>query len=79
MKNKLYIASKNVNLEILAKLLNSIAEKYDCFVKYDKQENSLKFIGDTSCWRHIVEEFLEWFFPQSMMAPAMVGVSGRGA
>ena len=70
MMNKLYIVSKNVNLEILAKLLNSIAEKYDCFVKYDKQENSLEFIGDKSYWRHIVEEMMAFFFPQNAMAPA---------
>jgi len=72
MMNKLYIASKNVNLEILAKLLNSVAEKYDCFVKYDKQENSLEFIGDKSYWRHIVEEMMAFFFPKGAMTPAAV-------
>jgi len=70
MKNKLYIASKNVNLEILAKLLNSVAEKYDCYVKYNKQENSLEFIGDRSYWRHIVEELMTFFFPENAMTPA---------
>jgi len=74
MMNKLYIASKNVNLEILAKLLNSVAEKYDCFVRYDKLENSLEFIGDKSYWRHIIEEMMAFFFPQDALTPATVTV-----
>ena len=61
--NKLYIASKNVNLEIIAKLLNSVAAKYGCYVRYDRRENSLKFIGDEDYWKHIVEEVMEFFFP----------------
>ena len=72
MKNKLYIASKNVNLEILAKLLNSVAEKYDCFVRYDKIENSLEFIGEKTYWRHIVEEMMAFIFPKSAMPPTSV-------
>lgn len=72
MTNKMYIASKNVNLEILAKLLNSVAERYDCYVKYNKPENSLEFIGERSCWRHIVEEVMSFFFPNNAMAPAVV-------
>jgi len=69
MMNKLYIASKGVNLEILAKLLNSVARKYDCHVGYDKQENSLEFIGDESYWRHIAEETMAFIFPKSEMVP----------
>ncbi len=71
MMNKLYIASKNVNLEIVAKLLNSVAEKYGCFVRYDSRENSLKFVGDESYWRHIVEEVMEFFFPVSQQLEAV--------
>ena len=63
MMNKLYIASKNVNIEVIAKLLNSVAEKYGCYVRYDHRENSLKFIGDEDYWKHIVEEVMEFFFP----------------
>ena len=72
MMNKLYIASKNVNLEIIAKLLNSVAEKYGCYVRYNREENSLKFIGDESYWRHIVEELMEFFFPQMEKATVAV-------
>ena len=74
MVDKLYIASKNVNLEIVAKLLNSVAKKYDCQVRYDRCENSLKFVGETSYWSHIAEELLEFFFPNSTLetAPAVI-------
>lgn len=72
MMNKLYIASKNVNLEVIAKLLNSVAEKYGCFVRYNRRENSLKFIGDEDYWKHIVEEVMEFFFPQIERAAARV-------
>ena len=75
MMNKLYIASKNVNLEIIAKLLNSVAEKYGCHVRYEKQENSLKFMGEENAWGHIIEELMEFFFPQ--MEPAAVKVVSR--
>ncbi len=70
--NKLYVASKNVNLEIVAKLLNSVAEKYGCHVRYEKRENSLKFIGEETYWSHIVEELMEFFFPQMEMAVAVL-------
>ena len=43
---ELFVTSKNVNLEILAKLLNSAAKKYDCYVQYLSCENSLKFHGE---------------------------------
>jgi hypothetical protein len=67
MIDELYIASKNVNLEIVAKLLNSVAEKYDCCVRYDQKKNSLEFFGDDAYWRHIVEEVLALFFPLPQM------------
>ena len=77
MMNKLYIASKNVNLEIVAKLLNSVAEKYGCYVRYDRRENSLKFIGDEDYWKHIVEEVMEFFFPriESAAVPVKTGIA----
>lgn len=73
MVDKLYIASKNVNLEIMAKLLNSVAKKYDCQVRYNMGENSLKFFGDESYWRHIAEELLELIFPNSAMRLVPIG------
>lgn len=73
MVDKLYIASKNVNLEIMAKLLNVVAKKYDCQVRYNLSENSLKFFGDESYWRHITEELLELIFPNSAMQLVPIG------
>ena len=72
MMNKLYIASKNVNLEIIANLLNAVAEKYGCYVRCEKLENSLKFMGDESHWVHIIEELMELFFPQMEIAVSTV-------
>ncbi len=72
MIDKLYIASKNVNIEVIAKLLNSVAEKYGCYVRYDRRENSLKFIGEEDYWKHIVEEVMEFFFPRIERAAAAV-------
>jgi len=77
MVNKLNIASKNVNLEIVAKLMNSVARKYDCRVMYSRCENSLNFIGDTLYWRHIAEEMMEFFLPNTPMEQKPVVASGR--
>ena len=49
------------NLEILTKLLNSVAKKYGCRVEYIANENRLKFHGDDICCKHITEEALSFF------------------
>jgi hypothetical protein len=49
------------NLEILSKLMNSVAKQCGCRVKYDRIENVLYFIGDATYKRHIAEETLEFF------------------
>ena len=67
MEHPVHIASINMNLEIVAKLLNSVARKYDCRVQYHADENRLSFRGDTEHWQHITEELLEQFFPVSAM------------
>ena len=67
---ELFIASKNVNLEIMAKLLNAVARKYDCYVQYISRDNSLKFHGEEACWRHIAEEVLAYFFPKTALGPS---------
>ncbi len=67
MEHPIPIASINMNLEIVAKLLNSVARKYDCRVLYDADENRLSFRGDTQHCQHITEELLEQFFPVSAM------------
>ena len=62
---KIPIVFKDANLEILSKLLNSVAKKYGCAVKYVAEENRIAFTGDNNCCRHVTEEMLT-FFPRAM-------------
>ena len=73
MVNRLRIAIKNVNLEIIAKILNSVARKYGCWVRYLPRENRLKFIGDHACFQPIVEEMLAFFSADPALAPVLAG------
>lgn len=70
MTNKLRIAFTNVNLEIVAKILNPVARKYGCYVRYLSRENRLWFVGDQIYFRPIVEEMMASFFAAPGMAPA---------
>ncbi len=58
------IIHKNKNLEILTKLLNSVAKKYGCRVEYVPDEDTIRFSGDMDCCRHVTEETLA-FFPKT--------------
>jgi hypothetical protein len=55
------IIRKNANLEIITKILNSVAQKYECRIEYLADENRLTFKGDIDCCRHITEEALGLF------------------
>lgn len=55
------INHRNLNLEVMAKLLNSAAVKYDCRVKYDGSRDVIDFRGDDSLRRAIVEEAAAYF------------------
>ncbi|WP_139786677.1 hypothetical protein [Desulfamplus magnetovallimortis] len=44
----LYINNSNRTMEVLAKIMNSYAEKYDCRIKYNVEQNSLDFHGEDS-------------------------------
>ena len=61
MNEVLPIVVRNKNLEILAKMLNSVAAKYECRVEYIDDEDRLVFHGDRDCCRHITEETLALF------------------
>lgn len=61
MMEKIPIVVRNNNLEILAKMINSVAEKYECRVEYLADENRLIFHGDRDCCKHITEETLALF------------------
>lgn len=73
MVNQLRIAIRNVNLEIVAKILNAVARKYGCWVRYLPLENRLKFVGDPACFQPIVEEMLAFFSTDSALSPVPVG------
>ncbi len=49
------------NKEILSKLLNSVAVKCDCRVKYNLENDAIVFSGDEIYKRHIVEETVRFF------------------
>ncbi len=55
------------NLEILTKLLNSVAKKYGCRVEYMAEEDRIQFIGDMECCRYVTEKTLA-LFPKSFEA-----------
>lgn len=61
---KIPIIYKNANLEVLTKLLNSVAKKYGCSVEYIAEQNRIAFNGDWDCCRHVTEETLA-FFPKT--------------
>lgn len=52
------IHHQNENLELVSKIMNSVAVKYDCRVKYNRDANSLDFSGDDQLRRFIAEESL---------------------
>ena len=50
------IVKQNGNLEILSKLLDSVAAKYDCRVKYNSRRRKMQFFGTEACQTHVIEE-----------------------
>ena len=51
----------NWNGEIWRKILNSVAEKYDCGVNFTIHAGQLDFEGDRHCAEEIVKEVLALF------------------
>ena len=54
----LKIRHENKNLEIVAKIVNSVASKYDCAVRYDSESNAINFSGSKNQIQDIVAETL---------------------
>jgi hypothetical protein len=50
------INRQNSNLEILSKLLDSVAAKYNCRVKYNPRRRKMQFFGTKACQKRIIEE-----------------------
>lgn len=49
------------NLEIISKLMNSVAKQCGCRVKYNPEDGGIHFFGDAGCQKYIVEETLAFF------------------
>jgi hypothetical protein len=58
---ELHIIRKVNNLEIISKLMNSVAKQCDCRVKYDPEGKSIRFYGDTDLQQYITEQTLSFF------------------
>jgi hypothetical protein len=58
---QLRIVRRINNLEIISKLMNSVAKQYGCRVKYNPDDGGMHFFGDANCQKYIVEETLSFF------------------
>ncbi len=60
------IAIKKVtnNTELLSKLLNSVARKYDCGAKFSTVSGELHYEGEEVCRQYIIDETLEMISKQ---------------
>ena len=47
------------NTELLSKLLNSVARKYNCGAKFSTVSGVLQYEGDEACRQPIIDETLE--------------------
>ena len=77
MVNKLCIHTKNVTLEVIARIINVVAKKYGCRVTYLPAGNTLRFVGDPTVWQWIVEEFMETFLQANGMQPVKVPIRDK--
>lgn len=50
------ITRKDQNIELASKLMNSVAAKYDCSVKFNSESGAINFSGDDAFKRYIIEE-----------------------
>ena len=57
----LRIVKRVNNLEIISKLLDSVAKQYDCKVTYCADEGALKFHGAADYQKPIMEQALSFF------------------
>ena len=55
------IIRKVNNLEIISKLMNSVAKQCDCRVKYCPENGCIRFYGDTTLQKYITEQTLSFF------------------
>ena len=60
----LTINTVNANGEILRKLLNSVADKYDCGVHFNSLDEQMDFEGDQGCAMEIAKETISMYTTQ---------------
>jgi hypothetical protein len=49
------------NLEIISKIMNSVAKQCDCRVKYHAEDRSIRFYGDADLQQYVTEQTLSFF------------------
>lgn len=54
--NALHIERKSQNLEVLAKIANSLVKKYNCGVKFDSDSGQIFITGEDNCTTIVAEE-----------------------
>jgi hypothetical protein len=59
--NKIRVLRKINNLEIISKIMNSVAKQCDCRVRYDAEMGALHFDGDREYRKYIAEQTLSFF------------------
>lgn len=59
--NKIRILRKINNLEIISKIMNSVAKQCDCRVRYDEEMGEIHFDGDGEYRKYIAEQTLSFF------------------
>jgi hypothetical protein len=57
------IIRKVNNMEIISKLLNSVAKQCDCRITYNPNKGLLVFSGDTTYQEYITEKTISFFQP----------------
>ena len=58
---KIRIVHEINNLEIISKLMNSVAKQCNCRVKYSPEDKRIRFYGDNDLQQYITEQTLSFF------------------
>ena len=59
--NQIRIFKQINNLEIISKIMNSVAKQCDCRVRYNAEEGAIRFYGDSVYQKYIAETTLSFF------------------
>ena len=58
---QIHVIRKINNLEIISKLMNSVAKQFNCRVTYNPADGCLRFSGEETYRKYIVEQTLSYF------------------